>query len=542
MLTHEELQQKSPEELRQIIFLLQENLQTSTAEKHQADQIISELNRGMADLNQAQESNIQEIAKLRQQVNALLQERYGKKSEKGINPRQGLLFDEAKVGDLSTIQEVDQEISVTSFTRKKPGRRPLPQDLPREERVYDLNEAEKICPCGCALSEIGSDKSEQLDIIPAQVKVIVHVRKKYACKGCEEVIKTARLPEQPIPKSIASAGLLSHVLVSKYADHLPLYRQERIFQRMGIDIPRSTLSYWVIQSGALLAPLVQRLQSIIQDGDIAYADETTVQVLKELNRKAESQSYMWFFAGGEASQRCTVYEYHPMRGGAVAKAFFKDYTGYLHCDGYAGYDDLFCKGNIMGVGCWAHARRYFVKAQQQAKNVQGFYDQALKEIQKLYALEKLAKEQFYSPEKLHALRQEKAKPLLTALRETLERHAPQAPPDSPIGKAINYTLKQWPKLIRYLDDPRLEIDNNFSERAMKDFAIGRKNWLFSDNPEGAKAGAIIYSLIQTCKIHCVEPYAYLKYVLAEIPTTLNKNIDTLLPFNCPTDCLLKQYR
>jgi transposase len=311
---------------------------------------------------------------------------------------------------------------------------------------------------------------------------------------------------------------------------------------MGIDILRSTLSHWVIQSGVLLAPLVQRLQNIIQSSQIAYADETTVQVLKELNRKAQSKSYMWFFAGGPLEQRCAVYEYHPTRGGAVAKTFFKDYQGYLHCDGYSGYDDLFSEGKIIGVGCWAHARRYFVKAQQHANTVSGLYDPILKEIQKLYALEKLAKEQCYLPEKLHALRHEKAKPILNALREMMEHHAPQAPPDSPIGKALNYTLKQWPKLIRYLDDPRLEIDNNFSERAMKDFAIGRKNWLFSDNPDGAKAGAVIYSLIQTCKIHRVEPYAYLKYVLAELPTTLNKNIDSLLPFNCPAELLLRQYR
>ena len=309
------------------------------------------------------------------------------------------MFDEARVEDFLVVQAADQEISVASFSRKKPGRRPLAQDLPREERCYDLSDLEKICSCGCTLTEIGSDKSEQLDIIPARVKVIVHVRRKYACKGCSEMIKTAALPEQPIPKSIATAGLLSHVLVSKYTDHLPLYRQERIFQRMGIDIPRSTLSHWVLQSATLLSPLVQRLQAIIQSSSVAYADEITVQVLKELNRKAETKFYMWFFAGGTASQRCAVYPYHPTRGGQVARAFFEGYQGYLHCDGYAGYDDLWREGKIIGVGCWAHARRYFVKAQQQAKDVRGFYDHALKEIQKLYALEKCAKDQLYSLEK-----------------------------------------------------------------------------------------------------------------------------------------------
>ena len=347
---------------------------------------------------------------------------------------------------------------------------------------------------------------------------------------------------QPIPQSIASAGLLAHVLVSKYADHLPLYRQERIFQRMDIDIPRSTLCHWVIKSAELLAPLVNRLHEKILQYDVSYADETPVQVLKEKDRKPETKSYMWFFSGGQPQERASIYQYHPTRSGSVPNVFFTNYRGYLHCDGYAGYDHLFTRPDIVGVGCWAHARRYFVQAQQQAKDIPGLSTTVLNEIQKLYFLEKQAKENCYSKKQHHQLRQEKAIPILNSLKLLLEDNILKTPPESPIRKAIAYTLGQWPKLMRYVDDARLEIDNNFSERAMKDFAIGRKNWLFSDNPKGAHASATIYSLIQTCKIHRVEPYAYLKYVLATIPSTLNKNIDSLLPFNCSSDILFKQYR
>ena len=308
----------------ELIFLLQNIQQNHQKEIQQQNNLLSQ--------------QAVRIETLEQRLALALQARFGSRSESLMDANQINLFDEADIEPeaLTEIEAAELGITVASFTRKKAGRKPLPAHLPREEILYDLPEEQKHCACGCKLTEIGADKSEQLDIIPAQVKVLVHVRKKYACKACEDTIKTAELPKQAIPKSMAAPGLLAHVLVSKYEDHLPLYRQEDILQRMGIDIPRSTLSYWIIQCGELLKPLIPLMKTVTLNYDVAYADETKVQVLKEKDRKAETQSFMWFFSGGPPDQRCSIYEYHPTRGGIVAREFFKDYTGYLHCDAYAG--------------------------------------------------------------------------------------------------------------------------------------------------------------------------------------------------------------
>lgn len=498
----------------------------------------------IAENNQENKKLLAIIASLEQRNAMLLQERYGSRSEKFENSHQASLFDEARVDaiEIPAIEAAEAEIQVAGFTRKKAGRKPLPAHLPREEVIYDLPEDEKHCACGCALTEIGADKSEQLEIIPAQFKVIVHVRKKYACKSCENTVKTAALPAMPIPKSIATASLLAHVMVCKYEDHLPLYRQEHILQRSGVDIARSTLSHWMIQCAALLKPLVDQMASLIKCYDVAYADETTVQVLKEAGRAAESESFMWYFAGGPPDKQCVVYEYHPTRAGRVAHQFFTGYQGYLHCDGYAGYDALFTQGKLIGVGCWAHARRKFAAIAKSNKKNPGFAQEVLNRLQKVYHLEKIAKENAYTLEQIQAMRNEKSQVILLDLKTRLDHKITQAPPGSPIAAAMQYTLNQWPKLMGYLKDPRLDIDNNASERAIKNFAIGRKNWLFSDSIEGVKAGAIIYSLMESCKLHGVEPYLYFKTVLAAIPTTAVHDLEKLLPFKFSKNQLLEQIR
>jgi len=477
----------------------------------------------------------QEISALEFRIAKLLAEKYGRRTETFPHPQQNDLFDEAIISreEISIVEALEQEIQVASFTRKKSGRKPLPDFFPREEIIYDLSENEKQCSCGCALTEIGSDKSEQLDIIPAVFKVLVHVRKKYACKACEENVQIAALPVMPIPKSIAAPSLLAHVLVCKYADHLPLYRQENILQRSGVDIARSTMSHWVIKCAALLKPLVTLMRIKINQHDVAYADETTLQVLKEKDRTAESKSYMWYFAGGPIEKRCIVYEYHPTRAAKIAQVFFENYQGYLHCDGYAGYEALFLNEKIIGVGCWAHARRKFAAIVKANKKNPGFAQEALNIMQKVYHLEKIAKEAAYNLEQIQVMRDTRAKPILEDLKARLELKISLASPGSPISDAMKYTLKQWPKLMNYLKDPRLEIDNNASERAIKHFAVGRKNWLFSDSIDGAHAGAIIYSLLETCRAHKVEPFTYFKAVLNKLPTIDNtpEALEALLPFN-----------
>ena len=472
------------------------------------------------------------INQLEFRISLLLQERYAKRSEK-FDPKQLNLFDEPALDEVTRVAiEVEEEtIQVASFNHKKTGKKPLPSHFLREEIIYDLAESEKQCSCGYELTEIGADKTEQLEIIPARFKVLVHVRRKYACKACELTIKTAELPTQPIPKSIATPSLLAHVLVSKYADHLPLYRQENILQRIGVDLPRASMSTWMIRCAELLKPLVNLMRGIIQAGDIAYADETTLQVLKEKDRAAEKTSYMWYFAGGTKEKRCVIYEYHPSREGKVARNFFGDYKGYLHCDGYSGYDAMLETGDIVGVGCWAHARRKFAAIVKSYPNNPGFAAEAINRLKKVYHLEKTAREESYTLDQIHKMRTEKAEPILLNFKDRLEQTILVTPPSSPIAAAIQYTLNQWPKLTGYLKDPRLEIDNNASERAMKGFAIGRKNWMFSNSQDGARASAIIYSLMRTCILHDVEPYAYFKYVLTALPTTAPDQLETLLPFN-----------
>ncbi len=268
------------------------------------------------------------------------QRQFGKKSEK-VSPDQLSLFDEAELPKkVDLIENAEEEIKVAAHARKPSGRKPLPENLPREQRIYDLSDSEKICSCGHELRHIKDETSEQLEIIPAKIYVIQHVRKKYACKHCEETIKTSPMPAQPIPRSIAGPGLLSHVIVSKFQDHLPLFRQEQMLRRIGVDIPRSTLCLWIIRAHELLQPLVTLIKKTIQDYDIAYSDETTLQVLKEPNKVVHSTKYMWLFAGGPPEQFCYYYHYHHSRTHDVLLHFFENYQGTIHCDGFPGYDAL----------------------------------------------------------------------------------------------------------------------------------------------------------------------------------------------------------
>jgi len=299
-----------------------------------------------------------EIEKLTHRLNSLLSSRYQKSSEKDDSYQQEI-FDEIPEEEAETTTEADETITVPSHTRQKTGRKKLPAELPRKRIEYDLSEAEKICACGCALTRIGEETSEKLEIIPAQAYVTVHVRLKYACKPCESTVKLAPVPKQAIPKSIASPSLLAHTQVAKFCDHLPYYRQEGILQRSGIELGRATLCSWTMTCGELLLPLYKLLQAQIEDYDIAYADETPVQVLKEDGRSATSTSYMWLFIGGRPSMRSIVYHYHPTRSGEVPLDFLHHFKGYLHVDAYSGYHKVFESLPIIGVGCFAHARRKF---------------------------------------------------------------------------------------------------------------------------------------------------------------------------------------
>ncbi|CAN5142104.1 IS66-like element ISPsy5 family transposase [soil metagenome] len=457
---------------------------------------------------------------------------FGNKSEIMSSEQLGI-FDEAELPkNISTIVEADEEIHIAAHIRKKtPGRKPLPDDLPREQRIHDLLEADKICACGEALTHIKNETSEQLDIIPAKIYVIQHVRKKYACKHCEETIKTASMPAQPIPRSIASSGLLSHVLVSKFQDHLPLYRQEQMLRRIGVDIPRATLSLWVIRSAALFAPMIKLMHKNILAYDVSYSDETPVQVLKEPNKGVKSKKYMWLFAGGAPDKFCFYYRYHHSRAHDVPLAFFDGYKGYIHCDGFPGYDTLAAKSiDITLSGCLYHARRKFVEIIKIIKAKEGVAHDVVKYIAALARIEEEIKE-LSIVDKFNT-RIEKVRPILDELHAYLVAVHPRTFPKSPLGQAVSYTLNQWPKLITFLKDGRLENNNNRSERAIKPFVIGRKGWMFADSVAGAEAAATIFSLVETCKHHGVEAYDWFRYVLQQLPLCQSDaEVESLMPFN-----------
>ena len=480
-----------------------------------------------------------QVLTLTEQLNLALARRYAASSEK-LSPDQICLFDEAEFdGEAVPDRDVDaddEEIIVVAHQRKKRGRKPIPAHLPRIDVIHELPESMRRCDHdGRLLTEIDEVISEQLDIIPAKIQVIRHIRKKYAC-DCGQCIKTAPLPAQPIPKSMASPGLLAHITVSKYQDALPLYRQETILQRIGVELPRATLANWMIQAGHLVQPLINLLQERLLSYDILQMDETTVQVLKESGRRAQSKSYLWLQRGGPPEHPVVLYHYDPGRGAGVATRLLDGFKGYLQTDGYDGYNAVVASNHLIHVGCMAHARRRFhdaVKAQGRNKT-RGKAHRGLALIQKLYRIEKQARN--LTPEKRQAYRDRHARPILDEMRSWLDQAVGQLPPMSATGKALHYLHNEWPRLIRYLDDGRLEIDNNAAENAIRPFVIGRKNWLFSDSVRGVKASANLYSLIETAKANGLEPYAYLRYLFTELPKAETVDaIETLLPGNLDTD-------
>ena len=485
----------------------------------------------LAEKDQTLARKTAEIEHLQAQLNLLLAKRFGPSSEK-VSADQLRLFNEAEqdAGE----PEPPQLLSVPSHTRRAGGRRPLPEALPRIAVIHELAESERICPHdGTPLEVIGEETSEQLDIIPAQVRVIRHIRRKYACPCCEGHVVTAPLPAQPVPKSLASPGTLAWVATAKYADGLPLHRQEAILARAGIELPRATLAIWMIKLGEdLIVPLITLLRERLLAYDIVQMDETTVQVLNEPNRAASAKSYMWVTRGGPPEQAIVLYEYAPTRGAEVPLRLLEGFRGYLQTDGYEGYNAVASTGAVIGIGCFAHARRKFdeaLKAYGKAATAKGGRaQQGLDFIRALYRVEQRARD--LPPEERRALRLEQAQPILDHLRAWLDTALPEVPPATPTGKALGYLDSQWPRLVRYLEDGRLAIDNNACENAIRPFVIGRRNWLFSDTVRGAKASANLYSLIETAKANGLEPYRYLRHIFTELPKAATvEDVEALLP-------------
>jgi transposase len=485
-----------------------------------------------------------QIDYLEEQLRLLRNELFGRKSEKRplLDHDQLSLFDPNELVPVDA-PVVEDSIIIAEYHRKKRGRKPLPEDLPRVEIIHDLTEEEKQCACGAQLSRIGEDTCEKLDYLPAKVRVLRHIRYKYACKHCEGVeddgptVKIAPAPVQLIPKSIVTEGLLAHLVVSKFADALPLYRQQKIFSRLGVEISRATMANWFVKAAKQCSPLMDLLQNEIRSGPLINVDESPFQVLNEPGRRNTTKSYIWVFRGGLLDRPALLYRYHPSRSGQVALDFLDGYNGYLQSDAFSGYECLKQKCGICHVGCWAHVRRKFVEVVKATKkhrgkrlNPKSLADEALDYIGHLYDIEKEARLGDLDHDRIYWLRQQKAKPILHQFKQWLDAKEPITPPKGLLGKAIHYALNNWGKLIVYIEDGRLKPDNNAAENAIRPFVVGRKNWLFAGHPNGAQASATFFSLIETAKANNLEPYAYLRYLFEKLPAAeKKKDYQALLP-------------
>lgn len=466
------------------------------------------------------------LDRLRHQLERMIKARYGSKADR-IDPNQLLLF---ALDQMSLPPEQVAEIKEKMSPAKGAsavvghGRRVLPKTLPRVRQEQDLTEEEKLCSvCLSPKVKIGEEISEQLDYRPAALYVIEQVRPVYACPNeCQGAVYTAPAPERPIAKGLPGPGLLAQVVVGKYADHLPLYRLEGIFERHGLDIPRSTQWGWVRESAEMLKPLYRLMIERVKTSKVIQTDDTPVKV-QDRERDKTRTGRMWVYLG-DASNPYVVYDFTPDRKRDGPRDFLKNFKGYLQADAYGGYDGIYASGKVKEVACWAHARRYFVEAQ--SSDTQGAAT-AVAWIKKLYEVEDEVKN-LASPAR-SAHRQAVAKPLLDQFKAWLEQKRRSCLPKSPMGGAIAYTLSNFVALGRYLEDGDLCIDNNASERALRGIAVGRKNWLFAGSDLGGRTAAVLYSFVTTCKRHGFDPFEYLRDVLTRINGHPMKRLAELLP-------------
>jgi transposase len=466
------------------------------------------------------------IEKLKHELAGLRRHRFGSRSET-LDQLELTLEEEEIARAAETPPSDDENTNQNDDDQRKPRRKPLPEHLHRNEQV--LSPGEECSACGGSLKTLGEDVTEELEYVPGRFVVNRIIRPRMACSCCEAICQSP-MPSRPIEKGRPGPGLLAHVLVNKYSDHLPLYRQSQIFERDGVDLDRSTLANWVGKSAALLEPLAEAIQRHVLSGGAIFADDTPVNMLSPGAGKTKT-ARLWAYARDErpwASQSppAAFYRFSRDRKGEQPTEHLKDYTGWMHADGYSGFNELYRSGRIREVACMAHIRRKFVdvfKSQGSA-----IAEEAIKRIAALYGIEKEVRGQ--SPEDRAALRQEKSKPLLDDLESWLGTQLPKISGKSELAKAIRYALTRIKKLRPYLNHGSLEIDNNCAERSMRCVALGRKNWLFMGSEGGGKSAAIAYTLIETAKLNGVDPQAWLTDTLARIADHKITRIDDLLPW------------
>ena len=480
-----------------------------------------------------------EVQWLKEQLGLAKKRLYGPSSEQSPIGQEVMLFNEAEAC-ASEVAPQPQSETITYTRRKTAGKRELDlAHLPVEEIEYELPEDEQVCPqCAGPLHRIGVDVSQKIRVVPAQVVLVKHNRCKYGCRHCQRnetttPIVVATMPKSAFPKSLASASSVAYIMSQKFVEGLPLYRQEQGLQRLGFTLSRQTMANWMLAGADWLEQIFRRLKAKLLDADILHGDETPLQVLKEEGRRPQQISYMWLFRSGRDGPPIVLYDYQTTRAAQHPRKFLGVYTGFLHVDGYVGYEGM---PQITLVGCWAHARRYYVEALSILSPVKqkkgGTAAHAgLAFCDKLFAVERALHD--VTPEERYAARQTRSAPVLAQFRTWLDEMSISVLPKCPTGTAIRYCLNQWSKLTAFLADGRLELSNNRAERSMKPFVIGRKNWLFADTPRGAEASATIYSIVETAKENGLSPLAYLTYLFEKLPNmnwTDPEALDLLLPW------------
>lgn len=468
---------------------------------------------------------VHEFAKLQRQV-------FGRKSERVGHDQ--MIFPFA-----GTVESCDESCQATAKESKRfrPAcasrkgqahkHRLIPPELPRVVHLLDLPEDERICSgCQKIMREIGREVTEQLECEEAKFYAIQDVRIKYGCGDCKEKVAVADPPVKLIARGLAGPNLLAHILVGKYADHLPLYRQEAIYRRHGIHLPRSTLCGWVGECVGQMRVLYQAMVRDVLKSRVVKTDDTTVRML-EPGLGETRKTRLGVYVGDEAHHQA-VYEFSLTHENKWVKEFLKGYEGYLQADASKNFDALYKTGRIIEVGCWMHGRRHFYDAEGADKK-RALY--AMGEIWKLYEVERVIEAEGLGPDERKKIRQERSRPVLDALKKWLDEEIFKVLPKSPIGQAIQYARGQWEALNRYVEVGFLGIDNGESERAIRGISVGRKNYLFVGSEGGGEWAAVMYSLIHSCQLNGVNPHAYLKDVLTRLPTFAVSRIEELMPRN-----------
>lgn len=481
------------------------------------------------------------IAVLEERLRLMQQRQFGSKSEKNLL-QEDWLADEAESladgepdSDDGEINPEDEQKATGEETtaRKRKARKGFSADLPRVQRFIKLSDEERQG----ALETFFVKVKEELDIVPARVQVIEIMQEKavFLDQDGERSLKAAERPRHPIGRSVASTNLLAWVVIAKYADALPLYRLEKILARYGGQITRTTLANWIIRLSVTVRPLLCRLEAQLMKADYVQGDETRLQVLNEAGMAATGDKWIWLLRGGPPGKTVVSFNYDKSRAGAVIERLLEHFEGtYFQSDGYSGYDAPCAAKNLTHLGCWDHARRKVAEAiKTQPKPIKGKPSVAMVMLSHINALYRLEREwSDLDDEERGKERQKKAVPKLAKLKLWLEKKQPTVPKDTLTRKAINYTLNQWDHLVRYCEHGQLRISNVLAENAIRPFVVGRKNWLFSDSPEGAHASAAMFTLIETAKANDVEPYAYLQYVIERIAVAdTDEAFDALMPWN-----------